>query len=227
MFATFALRVAAFICGVGLLCSTATLLAAKPVVDQAEKVHTSYNYRTSTLVGITVKNLDGKEIGQLEDLVVDVRNGQLRYGVLSFGGFMGFGDKLFPIPWRELSLRFHEDEAFLVADVSKDFLAKTPSFARNEWPDMTPQWIATLDALFPTHTGMLVSVGDDRLTMNFGEEIGEHSHAVASNATVTRDGAEATLADLRKGDRVKVSTEEQAGIRVVTRIDAHSPSTIR
>jgi sporulation protein YlmC with PRC-barrel domain len=227
MFPTLARRAAALACGLSLLASTAVVLAAKPESDQGKKVQTNYTYRTSMLIGMQVKNLEGKDIGTLEDLVVDVRSGQVRYGVLSFGGILGIGDKLFPIPWRELSLRFQENESFLVADVSKSFLDKAPSFARDQWPDMNHDWIATLEALFPTHTGTLVAVGDERMTMDFGDGMGEHSHAIASNAAVTRDGAKANLADLKKGDKVKVTTEEQAGIRVVTRIDAHSSSRIR
>lgn len=227
MFATLARRAAAVVCGLSLVCSVAEVDAAKPAADQSTKLQTNFNYRTSMLLGMQVKNFEGEEIGTLEDLVVDVRDGRIRYGVLSFGGILGIGDKLFPIPWRELSLRFQENESFLVADVSKEFLDKTPSFARDQWPDMNPQWIAAVEALFPTHTGTLVTVRDGRMTMDFGDGMGEHSHAIASNAAVTRDGAKASLSDLKTGDKVKVTTEEQAGILVVTRIDAHSPSRLR
>jgi sporulation protein YlmC with PRC-barrel domain len=193
-----------------------------------QKVQTDYIYRASTLVGMEVENREGTNVGKLEDLLVDVRDGQVRYGILSFGGILGIGDKLFPIPWRELTLRIDENKAYLVADVSEDFLNKAPSFARNEWPDMTPQWLALLEAMFPAHAGKVVSVSDGHLVMTLGDyDKTRHSHAVASDAVVTRDGAPAALTDLQNGDRIKVATEEQAGIRVVTRIEAHSAPTTK
>lgn len=228
MFTSFLGRTAAIVCGLSLVLFGPATYAAKPEAGQEKKVQTNFTYRTSTLIGMQVKNLEGKEIGKIEDLLVDIRDGRVGYGILSFGGILGIGDKLFPVPWRELTLKFEENEAFLVADISKDFLDKAPGFARNEWPDMTPDWMATVDALFPMHSGTLVDVGEERLTMSLGEKgEGKHSHAVASNAVMTRDGAKAMLADLKKGDHIKVTTEEQAGIRVVTRIDAHSPRTAR
>lgn len=91
---------------------------------------------------------------------------------------------------------------------------------------MTPEWLAILEGMFPAHAGRVVSVSKGHLVMTLGD-FGktEHSHAVASDAVVTRDGAKAALTDLKNGDSIKVTTEEQAGIRVVTRIDAQSTST--
>jgi len=204
--------------------SASALGAAKP---ETSKVQTDYAYRVSKLVGMEVRNHHGTHIGKLEDLLVDSREGQVRCGILSFGGILGIGDKLFPIPWHQLTMRMDENKAYLVADVSKDFLKNAPSFARNEWPDMTPQWLSFVEAMFPVHLGKVVGVSRGHLVMTLGD-FGrtEHSHPVASNAAVTRDGTPVALTDLKPGEHIKVTTEEQAGIRVVTGIDAQTtPST--
>jgi len=223
MFAQLFGRVAPLVCCVSLVFSASALGAAKPEV---KKVQTDYTYRASTLVGMEVMNHDGTNIGKLEDLLVDVRDGQVKCGILSFGGIFGIGDKLFPIPWHQLTMRIDDKKTYLVADVSKEFLTKAPSFARNEWPDMTPQWLGLIETMFPVHAGKVVSASKDHLVMTLGD-FGktEHSHPVASDAVVTRDGAPVALKDLKNGDRIKVTTEEQAGIRVVTRIDAHTAPT--
>lgn len=122
-------RVAPIVCCLSLVFSASTLNAAKPAVVQ-KKVQTDYTYRVSTLVGMEVRNREGTHIGKLEDILVDVRDGQVRCGILSFGGILGIGDKLFPIPWRELTMRIKDKKAYLVADVSKEFLTKAPSFAQ-------------------------------------------------------------------------------------------------
>jgi sporulation protein YlmC with PRC-barrel domain len=216
-------RAASIVCCLSLVFSASALGATKP---EARKVHTDYTYRVSTLVGMEVRNHADTHIGKLEDLLVDVRDGHVRYGILSFGGILGIGDKLFPIPWRELTMQIAEKKAYLVADVSTDFLKTAPSFARNEWPDVTPQWLGFVEAMFPVHSGRVMSVSKDHLVMTLGDfDKTEHSHPVASNAVVTRDGTPVALTDLRNGDHIKVTTEQQAGIHVVTRIDAQSAPT--
>jgi sporulation protein YlmC with PRC-barrel domain len=226
MLTLFFRRAAPIMCCLSLLFSTSALSAAKPEAGQQKKVQMDYTYRATTLLGMEVKNREGTHIGKLEDLLIDARDGQVRCGILSFGGILGIGDKLFPIPWHELTLRIEENKAFLVADVSTEFLKTAPSFARNEWPDMTPKGLAFLEAMFRVHSGRLLSVSRDHLVMTLGD-FGktEHSHPVASNAVVTRDGATVALTDLKNGDRIKVTTEEEAGIRVVTRVDAQSTPT--
>ena len=53
----------------------------------------------STVIGSKVVNQQGEDLGTIEDIVVDVDVGRIAYAVLSFGGFLGMGDKYFAIPW--------------------------------------------------------------------------------------------------------------------------------
>jgi sporulation protein YlmC with PRC-barrel domain len=97
----------------------------------------------STLTGDRVRNASGEDLGKIEDLMIDVQNGRVAYAVLSFGGIIGVGDKLFAIPWQALSLR--EDEHKFVLDVDKDTLENAPGFDKDNWPDMTaPDWGASI-----------------------------------------------------------------------------------
>ena len=50
-----------------------------------------------TLIHDKVVNLAGQDIGRIEELMVDVTTGRVAYAVLSFGGFLGIGNKPFPI----------------------------------------------------------------------------------------------------------------------------------
>jgi sporulation protein YlmC with PRC-barrel domain len=52
----------------------------------------------SSLIHDRVVNLAGQNIGQIEELMIDVLTGRVAYDVLSFGGFLGIGNKLFALP---------------------------------------------------------------------------------------------------------------------------------
>jgi sporulation protein YlmC with PRC-barrel domain len=52
----------------------------------------------TTMIGDAVRNPQGEELGELEELMIDLDAGRIAYAVLSFGGFLGIGDKLFAIP---------------------------------------------------------------------------------------------------------------------------------
>lgn len=84
-----------------------------------------------------VLNHAGKSLGHIETLMIDVRLGKITYAVLSFGGFMGFGDKLFAIPWESLGLDTNE-EAFLL-NVDEERLRRMPGFDKDDWPDFADE----------------------------------------------------------------------------------------
>ena len=54
--------------------------------------------------GVTVVNDQGDDLGKIEAIMLDVTTGRIAYAVLSFGGFLGMGNKLFAIPWSALDL---------------------------------------------------------------------------------------------------------------------------
>lgn len=57
-----------------------------------------------TLAGDPVVNRRGENLGEIQDIMIDVPSGSVGYAVLSFGGGVGTGDKLFAIPWNALIL---------------------------------------------------------------------------------------------------------------------------
>jgi sporulation protein YlmC with PRC-barrel domain len=91
-------------------------------------------FRIDKIIDSAVINLDGKRIGTINDLVIDIDTGNIMYAVLEFGGFMGFGDKLFAVPWQ--SLAAVPAEGLFILDQSKAKLEKAPGFDKNDWPDI-------------------------------------------------------------------------------------------
>jgi sporulation protein YlmC with PRC-barrel domain len=88
----------------------------------------------STLAGDRVINASGEDIGKIDEIMIDTPTGRVAYAVLSFGGFLGMGDKLFAIPWNRLSL--DENNKVFRLDVDKDTLKRAPGFDKDHWPDM-------------------------------------------------------------------------------------------
>lgn len=93
----------------------------------------------STLEGTTVINKAGENLGKIEDFMVDLATGRIAYAVLSFGGFLGIGNKLFAIPINALKLDLNK-ESFIL-NVDKERLENAPGFDSSNWPDMAdPEW---------------------------------------------------------------------------------------
>lgn len=87
-----------------------------------------------TLAGDKVVNSTGEDLGKVDEIMIDIPSGRVAYAVLSFGGFLGMGNKLFAVPWS--SLRLDEDEKHFILDVDRARLENAPGFDKDNWPDM-------------------------------------------------------------------------------------------
>jgi len=113
-----------------LLLATAAFAAAPKLSDNL--------YRASKLIGADVENPQGKNLGDVKDVVLDSQ-GQIRYAVLAFGGFLGMGEKYFAVPWAALKPVEGQrpgDRDRYVLDIDQEKLKNAPGFDKNNWPDM-------------------------------------------------------------------------------------------
>ena len=67
-----------------------------------------------------VKNRANEDLGKIDDFMIHLDSGKIAYAVLSFGGILGIGNKLFAVPWPALSL--DRDRRELILDVDKERL---------------------------------------------------------------------------------------------------------
>lgn len=88
----------------------------------------------STLKGDSVRNSTGEDLGKVDEIMIDIPTGRVAYAVLSFGGFMRMGNKLFAVPWN--ALKVDEDQKCFILDVEKSRLENAPGFDKDNWPDM-------------------------------------------------------------------------------------------
>lgn len=101
----------------------------------------------STLEGDVVVNGRGEDLGKIKEVMLDVPSGQVAYAVLSFGGTLGIGDKLYAIPWSALTL--DTDRKCFILDVDAERLKLAPAFDKDHWPSMADfAWATEVHAYF-------------------------------------------------------------------------------
>jgi len=106
-----------------------------------------YLTRAETLLGSRVKNAAGENLGKVEELVVDTTHQVAHYAVLSFGGVLGLGDKLYAYPVR--MLRPTSTVGELTLEVERERLQQAPGFAPERWPEWgTSAYLRNVDRYF-------------------------------------------------------------------------------
>ena len=103
--------------------------------------HGGSSISAHAVIGDPVVNRQGENLGKIEDLVIDPLSARVDYAVLSFGGFLGMGDKLFAVPIEALKLS-REEKRFIL-DVEKERLKNAPGFDKNDWPDTSDRAFGT------------------------------------------------------------------------------------
>ena len=88
--------------------------------------------------GASVYSTTLEKLGTVEDLMIDKASGRIAYAVLSFGGFLGIGDRYYPLPWEKLDYNSELDG--YVVDIDRETLEGAPSYSDTKmaaWDDET------------------------------------------------------------------------------------------
>lgn len=148
---------ALFLAGIGLAAGAQTPAQPQDPAKKAEPAAATMRsplliQKASKVLGGKVQNPKGEDLGKIEDLVVDPSTGSIQYAVLSFGGFLGLGDKLFALPWNMIKTTDPVDskkDYHFVLDVDKAKLEKAPGFPKSNWPDIyAPTWSQEIDKYY-------------------------------------------------------------------------------
>lgn len=111
-----------------------------------------YASKASQLRGAEIKDRAGEKTGKIEDIVLDVSQGKVRYLALGMGGFLGIGERLIAIPWGAVTLKHPADnltKVYVVVDTDRQRLKEAPGFDKNEWPSFAePFWRQDIDRYY-------------------------------------------------------------------------------
>lgn len=83
--------------------------------------------------GTTVMNRKGEKIGEIDNVMIEKRSGKVAYAVMSFGGFLGMGERYHPVPWNALT--YDTNLGGYVMDADKSRLEGAPSYSTSEMPN--------------------------------------------------------------------------------------------
>jgi sporulation protein YlmC with PRC-barrel domain len=109
-----------------------------------------------TLIGNDVYSRDDEDLGDIKEIMLDTVSGDVCYAVLSYGGFLGIGEKLFAVPLAALKLDTENKRFILDIDSSK--LESAPGFDKDKWPNMADEtWANSVHSYYGTHSKRSVS----------------------------------------------------------------------
>lgn len=87
----------------------------------------------TSIIGDKVENMDGEDLGTIQNLMVNIHTGRVEYVVLEYGAFLGLGGKLFAIPFS--NLRVAPGRHIFILDRDEEYLKNSPGFDKSHWPD--------------------------------------------------------------------------------------------
>jgi sporulation protein YlmC with PRC-barrel domain len=131
-------------------CSS-SLRAQSPLPSQAQNSatqnlhkldNTSYGpgVRASKLIGMKIQNSRKESVGQIKDIVVDPVSTRIQYVAVTYGGFLGLGDKLFAVPMQAIKIQQdpdYRDNVVLILDVTKEQMNGAQGFDETTWPNFS------------------------------------------------------------------------------------------
>ncbi|HYC77100.1 MAG TPA: PRC-barrel domain-containing protein [Planctomycetota bacterium] len=107
--------------------------------------------KATRLIGTDIKNTQGENLGEIEDIVLDAGGRRIAYVVVGYGGFLGMGEKLFAMPWGliQLTPRGKDEDPVATLALDKDTLKKSPGFDKDRWPDFADRtWSNQVDEFY-------------------------------------------------------------------------------
>ena len=96
--------------------------------------------------GADVYNLAGDKLGNVDDIMIDKVSGRAIYAVMSFGGFLGLGEKYHPLPWA--TLKYDAQKGGYVVNLDKKRLEGAPNYDRGSKFDWTPDYGRKVDTYY-------------------------------------------------------------------------------
>ena len=96
------------------------------MADEMTKITSGSLIAAEKVEGTDVYNLQGEKLGTVDDIMIDKVSGKAIYAIMSFGGFLGMGEKYHPLPWS--TLKYDESKGGYVVNLDKQMLEGAPTY---------------------------------------------------------------------------------------------------
>lgn len=135
---------------------TALLDASGPVIganveDETLEIPAEFDglWQVGEYNDFMLMTADGEELGNVEDLLIDLAEGQVVYLVTDVGGFLGIGANSVAIPWESATVLSADtadgdiEPGTLSVDVTAETLENSPTLDLSDWnPQVEENWDA-------------------------------------------------------------------------------------
>ncbi len=146
----------------------------KPVtganVGQLDPITSGSSIRASKLIGMNIHNAQGESVGEINDIVIDSRSGKIRYAAVTYGGFLGVGNKMFAVPFEAFKVGSAPNQPsthHLILDVTAKQLEGSTGFDEDHWPDFADQkYLLDLDHRYKIDRRVRVDVDRNGVDVN-------------------------------------------------------------
>ncbi len=98
--------------------------------------------------GTNVYNPAGDKLGSIDDIMIDKVSGRSIYAIMSFGGFLGLGEKFHPLPWA--TLKYDAQKGGYVVNLDKKLLEDAPNYDSGSDFTWTPDYGRKVDSYYGT-----------------------------------------------------------------------------
>jgi sporulation protein YlmC with PRC-barrel domain len=115
-------------------------------MEAATSITTGTLIAAEKVKGTNVYNLSGDKLGTVEDIMIDKVSGRAIYAVMSFGGFLGVGDKHHPLPWS--TLKYDTKQGGYLVNLDKAKLEAAPQYDGGSQFNWTPEYGRKVDSYY-------------------------------------------------------------------------------
>ena len=120
------------------------------MADEMTKITSGTLIAAEKVEGTDVYNLQGEKLGTVDDIMIDKVSGKAIYALMSFGGFLGIGQKYHPLPWS--TLKYDETKGGYVVNLDKRMLENAPTYDMDEDFRWTPDYGRQVDKYYNAPT---------------------------------------------------------------------------
>ena len=117
-------------------------------MSEATSITTGTLIAAEKVNGTNVYNADGEKLGSIDDIMIDKVSGRAIYAVMSFGGFLGLGEKFHPLPWA--TLRYDDQKGGYVVNLDREMLEGAPNYDGGSEFEWTPDYGRKVDSYYRT-----------------------------------------------------------------------------
>jgi sporulation protein YlmC with PRC-barrel domain len=116
------------------------------MADEMTKITSGSLIAADMVKGTNVYNADNEELGTVDDIMIDKISGKAIYAIMSFGGFLGIGEKYHPLPWSTLT--YDESKGGYVVNLDRKMLEDAPTYDANHEFEWTPDYGQRVDKYY-------------------------------------------------------------------------------